>query len=76
LPGKARRLIGWDKRQLAPGESRTITVIADRRLLADFDTKAHLWKIMPATVRVEVAQSATSPVLVGKAFISAGTIKP
>jgi len=39
------RLIGWDKVALAPGESRHVTVTVDRRLLARFDAKAHLWHI-------------------------------
>ena len=39
------RLIGWDKVSLAPGESRQVAVTVDRRLLARFDAKAHLWHI-------------------------------
>ena len=76
LPGQARRLVGWGKPHLAPGESRIVTVVADRRLLARFDAAARRWVIAPGTVRVEVARSAAEPVLTASTRISGGTIKP
>jgi beta-glucosidase len=71
-----RRLIGWDKVQLAPGESKRVTVQADPRLLARFDATAHAWKIAAGDYRVAVAASATDPGLQGSASLSAQTLKP
>ncbi|NLR73132.1 glycosyl hydrolase [Novosphingobium sp. ERN07] len=76
LPGKARRLVGWDKPMLKRGESRTITVMADPRLLADFDMPSQRWVVKPGKVKVELARSATEPVLSTQATLSAQKLKP
>jgi beta-glucosidase len=76
LPGKARRLVGWDKPVLKPGESRTVTVTADPRLLADFDVASQRWVVKPGKVRVELARSANAPVLSATARLSGQTLKP
>lgn len=76
LPGKARRLIGWDKPVLKPGESRTVTIKADPRLLASFDAARQRWVVKPGKVRVEVARSANDPVLTAQVSLAAQTIKP
>lgn len=55
-----QRLIGWEKVALGPGESRVVTVKADRRLLAFFDTGAHGWSIPEGQVEVAVGGSAES----------------
>lgn len=74
--GKAKRLIGWGKPDLKPGESREVTVTADPRVLADFDAKAQRWVVPAGPVKVEVATSATDPVLTGTARLSRVTRKP
>jgi beta-glucosidase len=76
LPGKARRLVGWDKPVLKPGESRTITVMADPRLLADFDMPSQRWVVKPGKVKVELARSATEPVLSAQATLLMQKLKP
>ena len=40
-----KRLIGFSKVDLAPGESRQVTVRIDPKLLASFDERAHGWLI-------------------------------
>jgi beta-glucosidase len=54
------RLIGWDKVALAPGESRRVTVIVDRRLLARFDEKAHAWHIPAGRYGVALGTSSAN----------------
>lgn len=76
LPGKAKRLIGWDKPHLAPGESRTISMVADQRLLADFDAAQQRWIVRPGKVVVELGRSATDTVLTAQATLAAGSLKP
>ncbi|MGW8203752.1 beta-glucosidase [Sphingomonas bisphenolicum] len=64
-PGKAKRLIGWAKPDLKPGESREVTVIADPRVLADFNARTQRWEMSAGKLRVEVSTSASDPVLTG-----------
>jgi len=76
LDGKAKRLIGWEKPVLKPGESRKVTVRADPRLLADFDPVRQRWVVKAGTVEVELSRSAAEPVLTSRTRISAQTLKP
>ena len=75
-PGKAKRLIGWAKPDLKPGESREVTVTADPRVLADFDAKAQRWVLPADDVKVEVGTSSTDPVFTGAARLNRFTLKP
>ena len=74
--GPARRLLAFEKVSLAPGESRTVTLTADPRLLADFDTKKNAWTITPGSYRVGIGSDAGTMKINGKAQLSALTWKP
>lgn len=76
LPGKARRLAGWDKLTLAPGESRTVSITAEPRILAGYDTERKGWVIPAGAVRVEVSRAANAPVLTRKTRLTAQLIRP
>lgn len=76
IAGKAKRLVGWDKPVLAPGQSKSVTIMADPRLLADFDAAAQRWIVPAGDVSVEIARSATDPVLTGTARLARSEIKP
>ncbi len=76
LAGKARRLVGWAKPQLQPGESRSITLVADPLVLASFDTARQRWITAPGTIRVELSRSATDPVLTAQTSLSAASYRP
>jgi beta-glucosidase len=39
-----RRLVGWQRVSLAPGESKSVTITADPTLLSVFDTATDTWK--------------------------------
>jgi beta-glucosidase len=71
-----RRLIGWSRVALSPGESRHVTVTADPRLLAAFDEAAHGWKVAGGKVRVVLARNAADASLAGTAVLDAQTIAP
>jgi beta-glucosidase len=43
-PG-TRRLIGWAKVPLRPGESKQVTIALDLRPIAAFDEQRHAWKL-------------------------------
>ena len=40
-----KRLVGFAKAQLAPGQAKTLTVDVDPRLLAMFDDASHAWRV-------------------------------
>jgi beta-glucosidase len=70
------RLIGWSRVKLDPGETRRVTVTADRRLLAHYDVALPGWRIAPGSVRVLVGSSAETVTLEGQAELLAGTLRP
>jgi len=70
------RLIGWDKVRLAPGESRRVTVTADRRLLARFDEKAHAWRIPAGRYQVAIGHSSSDLGARTEVTLSAALFKP
>jgi beta-glucosidase len=54
-----KRLVGWQKITLAPGESRQVRVTVDPRLLAHFDESQHGWHISAGDYRVGVGASSS-----------------
>ncbi|HXZ67111.1 MAG TPA: glycoside hydrolase family 3 C-terminal domain-containing protein, partial [Alphaproteobacteria bacterium] len=57
-PNKRRqRLVGFAKVDLKPGESKSLTIEADRRLLANYDEAAHKWRINAGTYKLGLGNS-------------------
>lgn len=52
------RLLGFQRVELEPGESRQLTVTADPRLLARFDGQARQWHIAKGAYQIAVGKSA------------------
>ncbi len=52
-----RRLAGWEKVSLQPGESREVSVTVDPRLLAHFDGKSHKWVIAKGAYELSLGAS-------------------
>ncbi len=65
--GRRCRLLGFERVELEPGESRTVTVSADPRLLARFDQASARWHITGGTHRVVIGKAAGSWELTGEA---------
>jgi beta-glucosidase len=61
--GPRLRLLGFERVQLKPGESRMVTLSADPRLLARFDGAARQWRIAGGIHRVMLGKSAADEVL-------------
>jgi beta-glucosidase len=61
---------------LKPGETRRITLVAEPRLLADYDTTLPGWRIQGGAYRVAVAHDATDRAMVSTTRIDAQTMKP
>jgi beta-glucosidase len=57
------RLLGFERVELQPGESRQVTVTADPRLLARFDGNAGQWQIAEGTHKVALGKNAEEFVL-------------
>ncbi|OFA03303.1 beta-glucosidase [Duganella sp. HH101] len=53
-----KRLAGWDKVELAPGESREVSVTVDPRLLAMYDSRSRSWRVAKGRYQVMLAHSA------------------
>jgi beta-glucosidase len=60
LPGTSstRRLVGWTKISLKPGESRRVEIAADPRLLARWDDKKHGWHVAAGNYHLQLGRSA------------------
>jgi beta-glucosidase len=57
------RLLGFERVELDPGESREITLVADPRFLASYDSSAGHWHIPAGTYRTAVGPAADNLVL-------------
>lgn len=56
------RLLGFERVSLKPGESRTVTLNLDPRLLANYDAKAHRWRIKAASYEIALSSSVSTPI--------------
>ncbi|HYD75987.1 beta-glucosidase [Ramlibacter sp.] len=62
-PGDPRlRLLGFERVELQPGESRRVSVTADPRLLARFDGQLQKWRLDGGDYTVVLARAANAPV--------------
>jgi beta-glucosidase len=61
LPASAeeppKRLVGWNKVQLAPGESKEVSVTVDPKYLSIFDEAGDKWKLVPGSYSFMVGGS-------------------
>jgi beta-glucosidase len=67
---KRMRLLGFERVELQPGESRQITLTADRRLLARFDGSAGQWHVAEGMYEVALGRSAEALELTGAATLT------
>jgi beta-glucosidase len=72
----AKRLIGFGKVSLAPGQVQHVAITADPRLLGRFDTRAGGWTVEDANYSVAVAPSAATAALEGEARVKARQLRP
>lgn len=60
-PGQTHRLAGWARVELQPGESRSLTITADPRLLVSWDAQADGWRQAGGAYSVFIGRSASEP---------------
>jgi beta-glucosidase len=64
------RLLGYERVELQPGESRQVTMTADPRLLARFDGEAGQWRITAGTYTAAVGKAADAIAFTGEAQLA------
>ena len=71
--GRRMRLLGFERLELKPGESRFVTVTADPRLLARFEGRNGIgqWRIAGGAYRLALGKSAGEPVLTAETTLTA-----
>lgn len=52
-----KRLVGWSKLELAPGESKQISIPVSRDRLTIFDERSNSWKLVPGKYVIRVGAS-------------------
>ncbi|MBS1854407.1 MAG: glycoside hydrolase family 3 C-terminal domain-containing protein [Acidobacteria bacterium] len=65
-----KRLIGWEKIALKPGESRVVSLAVDPLYVSVFDAAAEAWKIVPGEYRVMAGPSSAALPLAAKASLA------
>ena len=53
-------MLGFERVELEPGETRRVTIEADPRLLARYDGSIGSWRIQPGRYQVAVGASAVA----------------
>ena len=71
-----KRLAGFDKVDLKPGEQTTVSATIDPRLFAVFDVAANRWRIDAGRYTVEVGHSSRDLALRGNIDMKAASIAP
>jgi len=75
-PNGIRRLVGWAKVTLNPGETRELTVTAEPRTLARFNEMAGAWVLAGGRYEVAVGASSSDIRLTATTDLAAASFKP
>jgi beta-glucosidase len=54
-----KRLVGWQRIELAPGESKTVTVAVDPRMMSVFDEQKNAWNLLPGAYKIFAGPSSS-----------------
>ncbi|MBO9622714.1 MAG: glycoside hydrolase family 3 protein [Sphingomonas sp.] len=74
--GAPMRLAGFKRVTLKPGQSQRVTLTAEPRIVADYDTALPGWRIPGGRYRVAIAHDATDRALVQTVDLKPATMKP
>jgi beta-glucosidase len=70
------RLLGWAQVTLAPGTGRTVSVVADPRLLAEFEPSNNDWSIAQGTYEASLGSASDALQARASASVAAQTLRP
>jgi len=54
-----KRLVGWQRIELAPGESKTVTVEVDPWVMSIFDENINAWSLLPGVYKIFAGPSSS-----------------
>lgn len=74
--GAPMRLAAFARVELKPGESRRVTLVAEPRVVADYDTKLPGWRIAPGRYRVALARDASDRTMLLTTELTGATMRP
>jgi len=74
--GAPMRLAGFERITLPAGGKRRVTLTAEPRIVADFDTALPGWRIAAGRYRVAIAHDATDRAMVLTTALQAATMRP
>jgi beta-glucosidase len=60
-----KRLVGWQRVELAPGESKTVSVTIDSQILSIFDEQKNGWELPKGVYRIQAGPSSAETPLKG-----------
>ena len=75
-PGRTRRLVGWSKPNLKVGQSATVTVTADPRLIGEFDQRLQKWIVRKGRYGIAVAHDAGDTVQAAQVALNHREVRP
>ncbi len=58
-----KRLVGWQRIELAPGESKAVTIAVDPRVISVFDEQKNSWRLVPGAYKIYVGPSSSQTLL-------------
>lgn len=71
-----KRLVGWSKTDLKPGESKTVTVTVDSHYFAIFNASKNSWEIVPGDYQLMIGGSSDSLPLKQTLHLDGELLKP
>jgi len=71
-----QRLVGWSRVELAAGETKSVTVPVDPKMLANWDQTAGAWRVDAGTYQIAVGASASDLALKGTLVSKLLKLKP
>lgn len=74
VPEPPQELVGFQKVDLQPGQTRRVHLTLDARAFSHWDTAAHNWKIAPGTYRLMVGSSSRDIKLLGQVVVPASEV--
>jgi beta-glucosidase len=54
-----KRLVGWQRVELGPGESKTVTVAVDPQVISTFDERTNIWRLLPGAYKIFAGPSSS-----------------
>jgi beta-glucosidase len=74
--GAVARLSGFQRIDLQPGETRHVTLSAERRTLAKWDEAGNGWHLLAGTYRAAIGHDALDLALTGSATLAEQRFRP